>query len=302
MFVCLPSIFARVCADRNLRLDDPRDKMCVCQLPTTERSRWTLVGGVSLQHAHTQPCLLPRPSGAGPTVKNSLPPPPCRSGWSCTSAATSYLSPSSKENNRMRASFQRCMRFTVGALACNAACLGFATGLAKAPSQSVSSRMSLKTSPVTKGQGPLRGVEPAEEPGLRQRLGAKAWTTGRRIWSLRGQQDRGAAGEEGFKGEGLADSVQVGGRVWRLVGFVCGGSGSDVCIVCVGRCLRHTVHNRCEMPRGGNTCPCWEVSGLESKPARRTTHAHAPLSAFTGRPGPPGPPPFMACSEGYAPV
>lgn len=102
------------------------------------------------------------------------------------------------------------MRFTVGALACNAACLGFATGLAKAPSQGVSSRMSLKTSPVTMRDGPLRGVEPAagEAGGLRQRLRTKAWTTGRRMLSLRGQQERGV-GEEGFEGEQPADSAQV---------------------------------------------------------------------------------------------
>lgn len=106
------------------------------------------------------------------------------------------------------------MRFTVGALACNAACLGFATGLAKAPSQGVSSRMSLKTSPVTMREGPLRGVEPAGEPGLRQRLRAKAWTTGRRMLSLRGQQDTGV-GAEGFKGGEPADSSQVGGGVLR---------------------------------------------------------------------------------------
>lgn len=114
------------------------------------------------------------------------------------------------------------MRFTVGALACNAACLGFATGLAKAPSQGVSRRMSLKTSPVTMREGPLRRVEPAGEPGLRQRLGAKAWTTGRRLLSLRGQQDRGV-GEEGFGADQAADGAQVGVREadyyvrWRCV-------------------------------------------------------------------------------------
>lgn len=71
-------------------------------------------------------------------------------------------------------------------------------------------------------EGPLRRVEPAGEPGLRQRLGAKAWTTGRRLLSLRGQQDRGV-GEEGFGADQAADGAQVGGREadyyvrWRCV-------------------------------------------------------------------------------------
>lgn len=103
------------------------------------------------------------------------------------------------------------MRFTVGALACNAVCLGFATGLAKAPSQGVSSRMSLKASPVAMREGPLRGVEPAGELGLGQRLRARAWTTGRKMLSLRGQQEQGrGVGEDAFKsGQPAADSAQV---------------------------------------------------------------------------------------------
>eukprot|EP00752_Nemacystus_decipiens_P006018 g5435.t1 len=67
--------------------------------------------------------------------------------------------------------------------------------------------MSLKTSPVTMREGPLRRVENAGEPDPRRRLGAKVWTTGRRLLSLRGQQDRGA-GDEGLKGTQPAGSAQ----------------------------------------------------------------------------------------------
>lgn len=48
------------------------------------------------------------------------------------------------------------MRFTTAALACNAACVGFATGFAKAPSQGVS-RHSPKSATMRIG-GPLRGL------------------------------------------------------------------------------------------------------------------------------------------------
>lgn len=102
----------------------------------------------------------------------------------------------------MPAATKRCMRFTVGALACNAACLGFATGLGKAPSQALSSSSKLhKASPIIMRGGP--GAEPGLPRRQQQQQQPKdAWTTrGRHFLStLRSgkqqQQQRGVGGEK----------------------------------------------------------------------------------------------------------
>ncbi|CAN0134776.1 unnamed protein product [Ectocarpus sp. 12 AP-2014] len=110
----------------------------------------------------------------------------------------------------MPAASQRCMRFTVGALACNAACLGFVTGLAKAPSHGISTRTSHKSSTITMRGGPLRGLEAAGEAGGQRQGQKEAWQTrGRRFLSVlrSGQQDRDVGGEDVVDGSS-ADSPQ----------------------------------------------------------------------------------------------
>lgn len=175
------------------------------------------------------------------------------------------------------------MRFTVGSLACNAACLGFATGLAKAPSQGVSSRMSLKTSPVSMREGPLRDVERAgEEPGLRQRLRAKAWTTGRRVLSLRGQQGK-DPGEEGFQGGQPAEKSQVW-RSWLVSRWTFWLSAGDVCVY---RWMSFAPYIKFDptSPRGQHvSIPVFiERSRINAESPR---HAHPPPpSAVAGRLG-----------------
>lgn len=103
----------------------------------------------------------------------------------------------------MPAATKRCMRFTVGALACNAACLGFATGLGKAPSHALSNKKPHKASSIIMRGGPVRGgVEPGAEPGWARRQRKDAWTTrGRHFLSVlrsgkQQQQQQGGVGGE----------------------------------------------------------------------------------------------------------
>lgn len=114
------------------------------------------------------------------------------------------------------AAMQRCMRFTVLALACSAACLGFATGLAKAPSHGLNSRTVRKASSIGMRGGPLRGLEhPAAEVG---NVEPKAWQVrGKRFMSaLRGEKEDAVGGGgdgmvSGSSGEGI--KVRESGRL-----------------------------------------------------------------------------------------
>lgn len=105
---------------------------------------------------------------------------------------------------------QRCMRFTTAALACNAVCLGFATGLAKAPSQGMP-RTSSKSATMNIG-GPLRGLAPAAvREQARRGLGAGA----RRILGTL-RNGKGVIGEEEEEMLGAsADGGVPSAKVWR---------------------------------------------------------------------------------------
>lgn len=89
----------------------------------------------------------------------------------------------------------RMMRFTTAALACNAVCLGFATGLAKAPAKGV-----LRATPNISTHrigGPLRGLGAGPQAALgneqrRRGFGAEAF---RYISLLRSRKDEADSGD-----------------------------------------------------------------------------------------------------------
>lgn len=97
----------------------------------------------------------------------------------------------------MRAS-RRCMRFAAAALVCNTVCLGFATGLAKAPSQ-VNSRSSPNGTPLRTSRG-VRTLRPASRAagfvaGARVEGGALA-AAARRWFNLEAAGDGHAENED----------------------------------------------------------------------------------------------------------
>lgn len=110
------------------------------------------------------------------------------------------------------------MRFTTAALACNAVCLGFATGFAKPPSQGVS-RQSPKSATVGIG-GPLRGLVQGAERAAQDEARRAG---GRRFLAvLHGVRDGSVGGQAS---DASSDKVRARGIECRL------GIGCCLCLM-----------------------------------------------------------------------
>lgn len=145
----------------------------------------------------------------------------------------------------------RCMRFTTAALACNAACVGFATGFAKAPSQGVS-RHSFKSAAMRIG-GPLRGLVQGAERAAQdeaRRAGGRRF-----LAALHGVQD-GAVGAQ--DSDASSDKVRAHGI--GVVGAVVGWFPPHVVSVPVCCLVRSEAQNTICIHV--SMCRCASVSQL----------------------------------------
>lgn len=129
-------------------------------------------------------------------------------------------------SSAMRASI-RGMRFAATALTCNAVCLGFATGLAKAPSRGSGQTSPLRAATSTIGRG--RGI--AAAPAFVERQARRAreadMTAGaRRFLSV----FRGAAGATSVEAGPISAGEGVAQQVGRML--VLGGHGNPHLATC----------------------------------------------------------------------